>query len=165
MSTNKQNILTFFLVLVVLGGVLFYIFLKELPKDYKIRKTEKETQEEQDQKLAEPKAPVNQSGVVIPEQVHSYQGKVLQITDRDFKITVSALNNFLQKDKKLTIRFDEKTVFSQRKLELQTNQDPKISYLPISVRDLKVGNQVVVITRQNVKNKDEFRAEAVRVIK
>lgn len=99
-----------------------------------------------------------------PAEVRTLVGQVKSVGVRRFTLNAAAARNYFTSDRQLTIEIDENTVF-----EVSTPADPKSGMLVKRTKgrfeDLKAGDQVSVTAGENVKDKSEFRAKSVEIIR
>ena len=153
LSTKKLVIL-----LLILIGV-FGIGIAAL--NYPALRRQTTVSEEQDiveTEEAEPLLPVNQSGIVIPEEVYSYQGEVIEKGENFLKLKIGALDNYIETDQEIEARFDEQTAMTQIVIS------QPVEMRSISADEIEIGEMVTVTTRENIKGRTSFRAESIRVV-
>ena len=161
LSTKKLVIL-----LLILIGV-FGIGIAALNYPALRRQTiESEDQDAVETEETVPALPANQSGIVIPEEVYSYQGQVIEKGENFLKLKIGALDNYIETDQEIEARFDEQTAMTQILISspAETNQKPRVEMRGISAAEIEIGEAIIVTTRENIKGRTSFRAESIRVV-
>ncbi len=153
LSTKKLVIL-----LLILIGV-FGIGIAALNYPALRRQTiESEDQDAVETEETVPALPANQSGIVIPEEVYSYQGQVIEKGENFLKLKIGALDNYIETDQEIEARFDEQTAMTQIVIS------QPVEMRSISADEIEIGEMVTVTTRENIKGRTSFRAESIRVV-
>ncbi|MFH1713417.1 MAG: hypothetical protein ABH896_04540 [Candidatus Jacksonbacteria bacterium] len=153
MSTKKLIILLIVLIITWGAASALFILTKDAGKTDFISRIV-----EQEQAEPEPILPVNQSGIVIPEEVYSYQGEVIEKSEGFLKIKVSALDNYIEVDQEIEARFDEQTAI------VQIVVSPQVLMQNISAAEIEIGEVITVTTREDIKGRTSFRAESIRAV-
>ena len=119
------------------------------------------------EKPVPPKFGVTPAGIHIPEEVYTYTGKVESVERGQLRLRVSTNNNYLTEDAILRVAFNSDTLFKRR--ILQNNLPASLVYAPpkeavISYKDIKIGDEAVVISKKNARDKETIWADIIRVV-
>ncbi len=104
----------------------------------------------------------------LPE-VRTAIGVISELGEDSFNIQAKASQNYFAKDASLTILVDSQTEYyrtiSRTTLTEEEAEQPSFS-LPedITFMDLVVGDQVVVVSKKNIRDKTELLAESIEVL-
>lgn len=106
----------------------------------------------------------------MKEQVYSYTGVVTAVNGDTINVSASANKNASSRDKELTVHTDASTTLSRVTVSSTMGENLTQEQLAdliktekITVSQVKLGDEVVVVAIENVANKNEFTASSVSV--
>ena len=105
------------------------------------------------------------------EKVFSYIGTIIELEKPKVVIQAEAFKNYLEKDTVLTALVTEKTEYFRLQIpkvlpkEIEAGKENSLfTREKISFSDLKIGDEVTVISRENIKGKTEFEVQRIEVV-
>lgn len=102
----------------------------------------------------------------IPAVINSYIGEIVEISGNSLKIEALAYKNNLLTDSFFTINTTEQTKFYTvvfpQKLTGDPNQD-QMQRTQISFSDLEIGQNVLVVSSENIKDQASFTATKIEI--
>lgn len=158
MLTKKEArvILIIFFVIVLVFGGLYFISSRRLFGPGWRRFLEEE----------EPPR-YTPTGVRIPEEVFTYNGKVKEVGDGYILLAARASNNYLEEDAELRITINAETTFIRYTLPRGVSEEIQIitgSEEPITREDIAEGDTVEVTSRENTRGAHAVSAKQVKVV-
>lgn len=102
----------------------------------------------------------------IPQVFYSYLGTIQKLENGKIAILAEKSKNYLLADAQITILTDEETVYLKTIIPQtisEKNAEIEIEKLAASASDLKVGDEIIAISSNNIKNKKEFLAIQIEI--
>ncbi|OIO18481.1 hypothetical protein COV56_02745 [Candidatus Kuenenbacteria bacterium CG11_big_fil_rev_8_21_14_0_20_37_9] len=111
----------------------------------------------------EKETPVPSDG--LPKVFYSYIGTISEINTASFIIKAEKIKNYLASDAIITINVDDETTYSKTIIPREINDNGNINFerKNINFNDLKVNDEVIAISYENVKDKKEFLAKQIEI--
>lgn len=106
------------------------------------------------------------TGVVIPDDVHTYVGEVDEIQANYIQVRAQSHNNYLSNDTVLKVNFDESTIFELYTFPRVIPKDtsfPERTVKIIGYSEINTGDMVTVSSEENTRGKSEFYANKIVV--
>ena len=107
------------------------------------------------------------TGLEIPDAVHAYGGRVIEITSHYIVLRALSESNYLEEDTELRIDITSNTKIVRYSLPKRVPYEAKVveaHETPITVADIQEGDMVEVYTDANSRGKSIFPADVIRVI-
>lgn len=149
-------VIIFLAVIIILGGLYFISSRKLFEPGWWGRVFEEE----------EPPR-YTPTGVRIPSEVFTYNGKVSEIGNGYIILRVRASNNYLENDIDLRIDFAEDTKFIRYTLPRGISEEIQVITgieEPVLPEDIALNDTIEVTSRENARGAFVVRAERVKVI-
>ncbi|MFZ5390948.1 MAG: hypothetical protein ACOZAJ_01580 [Patescibacteria group bacterium] len=106
--------------------------------------------------------------VVMPEEVFSYVGEVTAVGEGQLTVLAKPVVNYLTADTTLTVKTDEATQIVKRTIPKVLPEDGNVANLfkqeTITLADVKTGDQVTVVSNNNIKGQTDFTASRLEVL-
>lgn len=104
----------------------------------------------------------------FPSEFFSYSGAISDINQDSLTLVAPANGNYLTEDTEFKILFDASTKFvkvTANKIEEPLEEGPVKLFerQPITIAEIKLGDQATVIAFENIKGKLEFLAKQIEV--
>ena len=104
---------------------------------------------------------------IFPEVFYSYAAKVVSIEEGKIVMRAEAGSNYLYNDENITVLINDETDIAKlkpaTKAEIESGAKKLIERISFNLADLKVGDNIIAIAAENVKNKTEFTAIRIEV--
>ncbi len=101
-------------------------------------------------------------------EIKSYTGKVKSIGNEQMEITAGAQQNYFNVDTVLIVKTDPKTEYFQiyfsKNVSTSENLEGQLEREKISFEDIKVGDDVVVASNQDLKGQTTFFAREISIL-
>ena len=114
-----------------------------------------------------PEVEYTTAGLLIPPNVHMYNGTVREVGNSYIVMYAASHNNYLKEDTALRIFFDKNTRFSKLtvpKIITEEVPPPHTQEIPMRKEEIELGRTVMVYSAQNLRDHREFRVDAVVMV-
>jgi len=104
----------------------------------------------------------------VPNEVYSYVGEVTNVGNGDITVLAKPTVNYLTKETTLTVKITDQTQIVRRTIPktLPKNGDTANLFKQETIKasDLAKGDQVTVVSADNIKDKTDFTASRIEVL-
>lgn len=102
----------------------------------------------------------------LPPEVHSFVGTITEVGADYIAVKAQADRNYLLKNTDLAVKIDDKTKIQMFAVPKQLTGDPAkdaVKSTLATLKDLKIGQMVIVFSAENIKNLSSFTASQIDV--
>ena len=101
----------------------------------------------------------------LPDEFFSYIGTITEIQEDGIMLNAEKAKNYLLEDAQIEVKVDETTEYQKTVIprELVEGEEFDLKVIEMTFEDLVVGDEVIVISHENVKGKNSFIAKQVEV--
>jgi len=146
-----------FIVIILLGVILGVIGSVKTFKEKTLKEETPPLKKEIATKSEQPKESSKEN--IVTTTLFSYKGEILKISSNIVQVKITKIENpSLNEDKIVKVKITDQTQLSQSDLSVSPIKSEKIK-----LENLKVGDKIFVVTKEEITDKTEFSAH--RIIK